>query len=129
MPRVVLDTNVIVSGLLFGGIPQAIVQAALSESFDLAISPSLLDELERVLKTKFPHRWEAIQDTLEALREIASSVTPSEEVTRISEDPADNRVLECAISAHADAIISGDKHLLVLKRFRGIPILSPTAFL
>lgn len=60
---------------------------------------------------------------------MALVTEPSERLSIIAEDPSDNRVLECALSAHADAIVSGDRHLLVLKVFRGIPILSPQVFL
>src|SRR3989338_1881937 len=98
MLRVVLDTNVLVSGLLFGGVPHSIIQAALAGRLEWLTSPNLLAELERVLETKFPHRWETIQDTLEVLRSVATVVNPTEVISAISEDPADNRVLECAVS-------------------------------
>jgi len=128
-PRLVLDTNVLISGLLFGGPPRALLQLALEGEVGLAMSAPLVAELERVLKAKFPERLRAIRDTLQALSEFTKLVVPREQVEAIPEDPSDNRVLECAVSAHADAIVSGDRHLLALKAFRGIPIRSPQAFL
>jgi putative PIN family toxin of toxin-antitoxin system len=127
--RIVLDTNVLVSGLLFGGPPRVLLQCALEGSVELATSSDLTAELERVLKAKFPERLQAIRDTLDALSRLTVPVVPGEVIEVISEDPSDNRVLECAVSAQADAIVSGDKHLLHLKVFRGMPILAPQAFL
>lgn len=124
-PRIVLDTNITVSALLFGGLPRRLLQSALEGELTLATSSSLLAELEQVLRLKFPHAPQAIWDTVALLNDLAIHVVPAEAVSVIREDPADNRVLECAVTAHADAIVSGDRHLLVLKTFRGIPILSP----
>ncbi|MBI3010976.1 MAG: putative toxin-antitoxin system toxin component, PIN family [Candidatus Omnitrophica bacterium] len=128
-PRVVLDTSVVISGLLFGGPPGLLLDLGLEGAIEVATSSNLMNELERVLHEKFPHAQQAIWDTVATLKEIAVSTIPQESVTAISVDPSDNRVLECALSAHADAIVSGDKHLLALKLFRGMPILAPQAFL
>lgn len=124
-PRLVLDTNVVISGLLFGGPPGVVLDLVLEGAVELATSSSLVTELERVLQSKFPHAQQAIWDTVAILKEVAISTIPQEPVDVIAEDPSDNRVLECALSAHANAIVSGDHHLLSLKRFRGIQILSP----
>lgn len=128
-PRVVLDTNVIISGLLFGGHPRRILELALAGSMEWVISPEIEQELERVLSAKFPQRREALRETLGALQEIVVHVVPHQTVSVILEDPSDNRVLECALAARADAIVSGDRHLLTQKRFREISIFSPQAFL
>ena len=128
-PRLVLDTNVLISGLLFGGPPGRILELVLDGTVEAAISPSLLHEMERVLQVKFPHAKQAIWDTVAILKELAVSVLPQEVVRVIVADPSDNRVLECALSAQATAIISGDKHLLALNAFHGMPILAPQAFL
>ena len=129
MVRVVLDTNVLVSGLLFQGPPSQLLSQVLSGALQLAMSADLNAELERVLATKFPHAQAAIHDTMGALNDIAMFVTPTERVTVVHEDPDDNIVLECALAARADAIVSGDHHLLAVKTFRGIPIVSPHTFL
>lgn len=127
--RVVLDTNVVVSGLLFGGPPRRILELALAGAVEVATSPVLEEELRRVLEWKFPRHRPAIQETLAALQEIMTHVISHRTVSAISEDPSDNRVLECALAARADAVVSGDRHLLACGKFRGIPILSPRAFL
>ena len=126
---IVLDTNVLVSGLLFTGPPHQLLSLVLSGTAELIASPILLNELERVLRLKFPQHLQAIHDTLQSVTERATLVFPTEQLTVISEDPSGNRILECALAGRADVIISGDRHLLVLKTFRGIPIHSPHDFL
>ncbi len=127
--RVVLDTNVVISGLLFGGPPRQVLERALEGSIELFTSPPLEEELERVLRMKFPSALSAIHETLAALQEVTTPVVPRRAVSAIPEDPSDNRVLECALAARADAILSGDHHLLRHQKFRAIPILTPQAFL
>ena len=128
-PRVVLDTNVVISGLLFGGPPRQILELVLGGAVEWVISPEMENELERVLSLKFPRHREAIRETLAALQEIVIHVVPHQVVSAIPEDPSDNRVLECALASHADVIVSGDRHLLSRGKFRRIPILSPQWFL
>lgn len=129
-PRLVLDTNILISGLLFGGPPRALLELALERLIELLTSAPLEHELERVLHAKFPERLDAvILETQGALFDLAVHIEPAESLSVIKEDPDDNRVLECAVSGRADAIISGDRHLLALGSFRGIPILTPQAAL
>lgn len=129
-PRLVLDTNVLISGLLFGGPPRALLELALERLIELLTSSPLERELARVLRAKFPERLDAvILETEGALFDLAVHIEPTETLSVIHEDPSDNRVLECAVSGQAEAIISGDRHLLALGSFRGIPILTPQAAL
>lgn len=125
----VLDTNVIVSGLLFTGTPRKILNAALLGQLKLITSAALLDELERVLKNKFSNTGIEVTQMLEIVMKAAVISIPTEIIEIIKDDPSDNRVLECAASGKAEVIISGDKHLLKLKKFRDIPILTPREFL
>jgi putative PIN family toxin of toxin-antitoxin system len=129
MVRVVLDTNVLISALLFGGPPGILLKLILEYQLGLLVSTDLLIELERVLHTKFPHAQQAVWETVSTLKEMSTITIPMERIEAIHQDPSDNHVLECAVSGQADAMISGDRHLLALKTFRGIPILSPHAFL
>ena len=129
MRRVVLDTNVLVSALLFGGRPGAILQAVIDRALIAVTSPTLLHELERVLVSKFEYPQTIAALTITELRAMSECAEPGFRLHVIRQDPSDNRVLECAMSAQADAIISGDRHLLALTTFHGIPILSPQAFL
>lgn len=129
MQRIVLDTNVLVSGLLFGGIP-ALVIILVADGVCLSVtSPALLAELRRVLLTKFQYPPPIADLVISEWKAMSEEAHPTETVTVITSDPTDNRVLECAVSGHADVIISGDRHLLALKTFRAIPILTPQAFL
>ncbi len=125
-PLLVLDSNIYISAVLFGGKPRQIIQAALAGRIRLAVSAPMLEEITGVLqgkKFKFPEA---------AAREIATEISilaevfdPAIKVSRIKEDPPDDRILECALAAGANAIVSGDSHLLALKTFRSMPILSP----
>lgn len=94
----------------------------------------MLKELEKVLKrNKFSKKLEGRENTVEKavakIALIATIVEPERKMHVIREDPADNRVLECAVSAKASAIISGDNHLLRLKTFSGIDILTALEFI
>lgn len=127
--RVVLDTNVLVSAVVFGGVPGEIVEMAASRELTLVLSPALVDELRRVLRDKFTFSEDALYLTETLLRQAGILIEPSQSLGVITEDPHDNRVLEAAVYGGADAIVSGDRHLLVLKEFQGVPIMSPRQFL
>lgn len=126
--RVVADTNVYVSVLQFGGQIDEVVELALSQVIELFLSPPMLMELRGVLAEKFHWSADRIQQVMDTLGQFCHSVTPEEPV-RVAADPDDDRILECALAAKADVIVSGDSHLLDLKSFRGIPIMSPRQFL
>lgn len=125
-PLLVLDSNVYVSAVLFGGKPRRIIQAALAGRVGLAISSTILEEIEEVLsgrKFKFPEA--VVREIVGEISSLAEIFEPVEKISRIKADPADDRILECALAASAAAIVSGDSHLLALGIFRGIPISNP----
>lgn len=125
-PLLVLDSNVYISAVLFCGKPRRIIEAALAGRIRLATSASILEEIESVLsgkKFKFPKT--VAREIINEISSLAESFEPVEKISRIKEDPADNRILECALAAGAAAIVSGDSHLLFLKNFRAIAILNP----
>lgn len=130
-PRVVLDTNVLVSGLCFGGPPAQILRLTLSGKIKIFTSPILIDEFQAVMNLKFPRREAAIADTLNELAFLWEVVSTEEHppLSVIAEDPDDDRVIECAVAARAETIVSGDKRLLRLGRYCGIDILPPSRFL
>lgn len=130
MLRVVLDTNVLISAILFGGKPRKILEKAVRGDIRLCLSESILEELKGVLqRSKFDYSPEMVQFILTELMGIADSVNPSETLNVVSDDPEDNRILECAVEAKANYIISGDLHLLKLSRYRNIEVLNVAAFL
>lgn len=129
MTRVVLDTNVYISALMFGGLPGSLLDLALLQSFVLVISPALLDELDEKLRLKFDVSTEDTA-TIRAKLEInAEIVRPDIVLDVIEDDPDDNRVLECAVKGSADYIVTGDRHLLKLGSYEAISIVTVRQFL
>jgi putative PIN family toxin of toxin-antitoxin system len=127
-PLLVLDSNIYISAVLFGGNPRLIIEAALSGKVGLAVSTPILEEIQDVLRgSKFGFPSAAAREIVAEIASLAESVEPTEQVTLITEDPDDDRILECALASGADANVSGDGHLLSLGSFRGIPVLSPAA--
>ena len=129
--KVVFDTNVVVSASFWRGAPFDCLAAWAQGRFEAIVSPSLLAEYHETaeeLRQEYPAR-QCVAWT-DALTDAATLVFPSERASGATPDPNDEMVLECALAAEADFIVSGDKkHLLPLQRFRGIPILSPSEFL
>ena len=129
--RVVLDTNIVISGIGWAGAPRQVLLALREGRHKLITSPALLEELTRVLgypKLK-PIRTNPLLPIILAwLHNPQHIVIPAEHVTAIRADPADNLVLEAAVAGKADAIISGDQDLLDLRQFRGIQILTARKF-
>jgi uncharacterized protein len=131
--RVVADTNVIVSAMLWIGSPHQILVASEDARLTLCTSPSLLRELTGVLsRPKFAPRLRALQVSVSELTtgyaRLARLVNPQRIMRVVAEDPADNEVLACALAARAHYIVSGDTDLLRLRSYRGISILSPRLF-
>lgn len=128
--RVVADTNVLISALLFGGSSEQIFLAGLRGEIQLITSLPLLNELERVLKKKFKFDVYLVREILEEVKYVMEIVETTSRIDVISNPEEDNRVLECAIDGRAEMIVTGDtKHILPLKEYRGIKILSPSEFI
>lgn len=129
-PRLVLDTNVLVSALGWPGVERRLLRACMVGRFQLCMSAALLAELIRVLDyPKFVFPVEDRRDFLEEILRIAYFPPSLPEIDVIKEDPPDNNVLACAVGSEATAIITGDSHLLRLGSFREIPILGASMFL
>ena len=125
--RVVLDTNTVVSALLWGGIPDRLLVAATEGWIELYTSEPLLMELgEALARPKFAQRihkgGRTVSQLLEQYRGLAELIEPATITPAVLADPDDDQVLACALAARADLILSGDAHLLNLKAFQGIPI-------
>ena len=128
--KVVIDTNVFVSGLNFAGRPSEVLELLMKGKMDIFISPFILAELERILRERFEWSEEQIHRVLSRIKAKTILVHPKVKVSAVKQKDDDNRILECAVEAKVDCVISGDrKHLLPLKEYRGIKILSPSEFL
>jgi uncharacterized protein len=138
MIRAVLDTNVWVSALLTPGNPPAkILEIALNGEMRLIISPGIIGEIGRVLQ--YPKLIKALknhqitsQDVAEVILKLlkVALITPGKTLAEgVSNDPADDMVIACALEGQADFIISGDHHLTDLENYQGIKIVDPATFL
>jgi putative PIN family toxin of toxin-antitoxin system len=128
--KVVLDTNVLISAIMFGGKSRDILEMGISGKIKIAVSQDILKELAEVLiGKKFRTPIAFVQQTIHELSEIAELVIVTDKINAVKNDPDDNRILECAVSAKADYIVSGDSDLVTLKNFKKIKILSPGNFL
>ena len=129
-PKVVIDTNVFVSGLNFSGKPRGVLDLMRKGEIGVVVSPFILEELEKVLEENFGWSRKQVEDVIERIKARALEVNPDVEVSVIEAKENDNRILECALEGKAQFIVSGDKrHILPLKEFQGIKILSPADFL
>ena len=128
--RVVLDTNVIVSGLNFRGNEERVLDLARRQRVDLYLSPFILAEASSVLLRKFRWESEATERALGRLREAATLIEPRLRPPVIEGNVGDNRVLECAVQARADFLVTGDRrHLLPLREHQGVTIVNAPRFL
>ena len=128
--RVVLDTNVILSGILFGGKPRRILEAAIAGAFKMLISEATVSELKGVLqRPKFGLASQITEAIVAELSSIAEWVVPQSHVEIIKDDASDNNVLDCALDGNADYIVSGDEHLLKLERCGKTSVVNPDSFL
>ncbi len=128
--RVVLDTNVIVSGLNFPGNERLVLELALRGRFELYVSTFILEEAAGVLGRKFDWDAERSSQALSALGNAATVIYPRRLPEVIEAGHADNRILECAVEASADYLVTSDRrHLLPLGTHEGVRILNAPRFL
>ena len=129
MDRATADSNIWVSGLNWYGKPHELLNLARDGTIELAISDAILAEFSRILHDKL--EWS--DDRLNSMRaEVATftkRVSSTETLDVVKADPDDNRILECAVAAGSDVIVTGDAHLLQLGAYRGIKIMKVADFL
>jgi uncharacterized protein len=121
--RVVLDTNILVSGLLWRGAPYRCLLAVQAGLADLVLSPPILEELRIVLVTKFPFTALDADEAVALIRAAADTVEISGLLRVVSDDPDDDKFVETAQTGRAGLIVSGDRHLLALGSAAGIPVI------
>ena len=130
MVKVVIDTNVLVSAILFGGNPEQVLDSVEEGKIKILISEEILEEFKEVLQRKFGFSLDIVEVTVSAIKGISTLVTPTQRLNVIKKKENDNRILECAVEGKVQYIVSGDKrHLLPLKEYQGMKILSPAKFL
>lgn len=127
--RVVIDSNVWISGLIFGGQPEKIIKHFLDGDFLVIVSAELLSELRRKVIEKFPLFTSSLESLDASILNDAIVVRLGSQTINISRDPDDNKVIETAVMGRCDYIISGDKDLLVIGSYKNINIVNPTDFL
>ncbi|OIN88889.1 putative toxin-antitoxin system toxin component, PIN family [Candidatus Beckwithbacteria bacterium CG_4_10_14_0_2_um_filter_47_25] len=126
-PRVVIDTNVLISGFYWSGIPKRIINLWLKGKFRLYVSPGTAAELISLL-IRFEVPRTKIKNIKKILVTHSVRIIPQQKVT-VCRDPKDNQFLELCLAASADYLITGDKDLLILKKFHQTQIFSPKQFL
>lgn len=129
--RIVVDTNVLVSALAFpDSKPDQVIACIRRKEVELFLSSFIFEERNRTLREKFRFSQEMTEVRVQAIRTLAQVVEPTEQLRVITGKDADNRILECALAAQAEYLVTGDKkHLLPLKTYRTIKIVSPAQFL
>ena len=122
--KVVFDTNILVSALVFpGGRGEAALHRILEEKDELVLSKPILDELLGVLSRKFARDAEELSHAALFLSSVGITVKPGRRL-RIVKDEPDNRILECAVAGNAHVIVTGDRALLALREYRNVRIIS-----
>lgn len=125
--RVVLDTNILYSAILFRGNPRLILDGAIKEKFEIVSSPILIAELFDALSRKSSLSLNDLQLVEKEISEVVEIVRPRQNI-EVARDPDDNRVLEAAVEGKCDCIVTGDKDLLILKKYKKILIIPPAKF-
>lgn len=128
--KVVLDTNIFISGIHWSGSSEKILYAWFDNRFEFVCSESIIEEItETLMNFRIPLSMNDLLKWIIIISERAVIVKPSEKLDIVKEDSDDNKFLEAAIAGNAQYIISQDKHLLRIKEFRKVKIITPEKFL
>jgi len=128
--KIVLDTNVLVSGIFFSGPPAGILRAWSQGEFRLVLSPEILDEYTRV-SAELAEKFSGIdvQRILDLIVVHSEVCSPGPMPERVCEDPHDDMFIAAAIESRTKIIVSGDKHLLKVSGYQGVSVTTPRQFL
>ena len=128
--KIVLDANIFISALFWGGNPKKVLERAINKTDELYISKEILEEIEDVIgRPKFHAEKEKIEYIIKSIEDISEKITSKIKIKKGSRDIKDNKYIECAMTADADYIISGDIHLLELKQYKKIKIVTAKEYL
>jgi len=131
--KITADTNTLISATFWSGPSDKIISRVEAKKLDLILSEEIVNEYAEVLnyeeiKDKIKDKKLEMKLTVEKIKSISTIAVPKEKLSIIKDDPDDNVILECAIAGNVDCVVSNDKHLLKLKKFRNILILTPDDF-
>lgn len=129
IPKIVIDTNIYISAIFWGGKPREVVDLGRSGQVSIFRSSEIEEEIVKKLKTKFGLSDEESAQILLDFSTFTTLIKIHRRITVIDDDPDDNKFIECAVSSMSGFIVSGDKHLLRLKNYKGIEILNAVEFL
>lgn len=129
MIKAVPDTNIFVSALFWKGAPHEVVRQGLGGAFVIIVSDAIIAEIKSTLVRKFgfPVRDAEAFGEVIALNSVV--IQPALRLDVVDTDPSDNKIFECAVTGEADYIISGDKHVLDIKKYDGVRTILPQKFL
>jgi putative PIN family toxin of toxin-antitoxin system len=128
-PRVIIDTNVLISGIVFGGKPRQILDLLSEQLIVVIVAEELFTELRRKISTKFPEFMDDLERVEKLLKRDAVIIKLGKMQITVCRVPDDNKFIESAVQGNCNYIISGDKDLLVLEHYYGIQIVKPAEFL
>jgi putative PIN family toxin of toxin-antitoxin system len=127
--RVTAHSNIYISALHFGGPPDKFLDLARTGDIELTISDDILAEVTRVLRDKFGWSREALSMAQARIADFTVRVAPDRKFDAVKEDPADNRILECAVEGKSEYLVTRDHHLLKLKSFESTQMIKVADFL
>ena len=132
--RVTLDTNVLISATFWKGDSDRIIELAEHGKIELILSPAIIEEFLKVLdykeiQEKIVGKNLRMRRPIEKIISIAAIVIPKRLIDIVKEDPADNKIFECAIEGKAGFVVSQDKHLLRISEYGGVKVVSPRELL
>ncbi|MBW2742770.1 MAG: putative toxin-antitoxin system toxin component, PIN family [Deltaproteobacteria bacterium] len=124
IPKIVIDTNIYISAILK---PRSVVDLGRNGQVSIFTSSQIEKEINKKLKTKFGLSDEEVAQILFDFSTFTLPIKASRKITVIDDDPDDDKFIECAVASRAGFIVSGDKHLLNLKEYKGIKIMNNLA--
>ena len=129
IPKIVIDTNIYISAIFWGGKPRSVVDLGRNGQVSIFTSSQIEKEINKKLKNKFGLSDEEVAQILFDFSTFTLPIKASRKITVIDDDPDDDKFIECAVASRAGFIVSGDKHLLNLKEYKGIKIMKAADFL
>jgi len=128
--KIVLDANIFVSSFFWGGNPRLVLERAIANIDELYITKEILEEIRDVIgRPKFHIGKEQIEYYIKSIEDIGKMVVPKKKIKNGSRDKTDNKYIECGVAGDADYIISGDIHLLEIKKYKKIEIVTAKEYL